>query len=296
MCKHLKQDYSLSLQILCQNEIYMKKYPCILSIAGSDCSGGAGIQADLKTISALGGYAATAITAITVQNTTGVRAIHAVPPVYVRGQIEVVMEDIRPDAVKIGMINEVEIVKVIASCLRRYQPRYVVFDPVMVSTSGHKLIEDDAVSALTRELMPLSSLITPNLSEAKVLTGHSINNVEEMKAAAPDLLKFGCGAVLLKGGHLEGGKMCDVLQIAGEDEPHLFVSDKIESKNTHGTGCTLSSAIATFLALGYDMPQAVERAKAYVTGGINAGKEVHIGEGHGPLNHFYAPVPMKIVK
>lgn len=296
MCKHLKQDYSLSLQILCQNEIYMKKYPCILSIAGSDCSGGAGIQADLKTISALGGYAATAITAITVQNTTGVRAIHAVPPVYVRGQIEVVMEDIRPDAVKIGMINEVEIVKVIASCLHRYQPRYVVFDPVMVSTSGHKLIEDDAVSALTRELMPLSSLITPNLSEAEVLTGHTINNVEEMKAAAPDLLKFSCGAVLLKGGHLEGGKMCDVLQIAGEDEPHLFVSDKIESKNTHGTGCTLSSAIATFLALGYDMPQAVERAKAYVTGGINAGKDVHIGEGHGPLNHFYAPVPMKIMK
>ena len=296
MCKHLKQDYSLSLQILCQNEIYMKKYPCILSIAGSDCSGGAGIQADLKAISALGGYAATAITAITVQNTTGVRAIHAVPPVYVRGQIEVVMEDIRPDAVKIGMINEVEIVKVIASCLRRYQPRYVVFDPVMVSTSGHKLIEDDAIGALTRELMPLSSLITPNLSEAEVLTGHTINNVEEMKAAAPDLLKFGCGAVLLKGGHLEGGKMCDVLQIAGEDEPHLFVSDKIESKNTHGTGCTLSSAIATFLALGYDMPQAVERAKAYVTGGINAGKDVHVGEGHGPLNHFYAPVPMKIMK
>lgn len=282
------------MQILCQNEIYMKKYPCILSIAGSDCSGGAGIQADLKAISALGGYAATAITAITVQNTTGVRAIHAVPPVYVRGQIEVVMEDIRPDAVKIGMINDVEIVKVIASCLRKYQPRFVVFDPVMVSTSGHKLIEDDAISALTRELMPLSSLITPNLSEAEVLMGHPINKVEEMKAAAPELLKFGCGAVLLKGGHLEGGKMCDVLQIAGENEPYLFVSDKIESKNTHGTGCTLSSAIATFLALGYEMPQAVERAKAYVTGGINAGKDVHIGEGHGPLNHFYAPVPMKV--
>lgn len=272
----------------------MKKYPCILSIAGSDCSGGAGIQADLKTISALGGYAATAITAITVQNTTGVRAIHAVPPIYVRGQIEVVMEDIRPEAVKIGMINDVEIVKVIADCLRRYRPRFVVFDPVMVSTSGHKLIEDSAISALTRELMPLSSLITPNLNEAEVLTGHPINNVEEMRAAAPELLKFGCEAVLLKGGHLEGGKMCDVLQMSGEDEPHLFVSDKIESKNTHGTGCTLSSAIATFLALGYDMPQAVERAKAYVTGGINAGKDVHIGEGHGPLNHFYEPVPMNI--
>lgn len=272
----------------------MKKYPCILSIAGSDCSGGAGIQADLKTISALGGYAATAITAITVQNTTGVRAIHAVPPIYVGGQIEVVMEDIRPEAVKIGMINDVEIVKVIADCLRRYRPRFVVFDPVMVSTSGHKLIEDSAISALTRELMPLSSLITPNLKEAEVLTGHPINKVEEMRAAAPELLKFGCEAVLLKGGHLEGGKMCDVLQIAGEEEPHLFVSDKIESKNTHGTGCTLSSAIATFLALGYDMPQAVERAKAYVTGGINAGKDVHIGEGHGPLNHFYEPVPMNI--
>lgn len=272
----------------------MKKYPCILSIAGSDCSGGAGIQADLKTISALGGYAATAITAITVQNTTGVRAIHAVPPIYVGGQIEVVMEDIRPEAVKIGMINDVEIVKVIVECLRRYRPRFVVFDPVMVSTSGHKLIEDSAISALTRELMPLSSLITPNLKEAEVLTGHPINKVEEMRAAAPELLKFGCEAVLLKGGHLEGGKMCDVLQIAGEEEPHLFVSDKIESKNTHGTGCTLSSAIATFLALGYDMPQAVERAKAYVTGGINAGKDVHIGEGHGPLNHFYEPVPMNI--
>ena len=294
MCKHLKQDYSLYLQILCQNSIYMKKYPCILSIAGSDCSGGAGIQADLKTISALGGYAATAITAITVQNTTGVRAIHAVPPVYVRGQIEVVMEDIRPNAIKIGMINDVEIVKVIASCLRKYQPRYVVFDPVMVSTSGHKLIEDDAISALTGELMPLSTLITPNLSEAEVLTGHPIYNVEEMKVAALELLKLGCGAVLLKGGHLEGGMMCDVLQIAGEDTSHLFTSEKIESKNTHGTGCTLSSAIATYLALGDAMPQAVEHAKAYVTEGIRAGKEIHIGEGHGPLNHFYAPVPMNI--
>ena len=283
------------MQTLCQNEIYMKRYPCVLSIAGSDCSGGAGIQADLKAISALGGYAATAITAITVQNTWGVRAIHPVPPVYVRGQIEAVMEDIRPDAIKIGMINDVEIVKAIASCLRKYQPRFVVFDPVMVSTSGHRLIEENTISALTQELIPLSSLITPNLSEAEVLTGHRMDNVEKMKTAAPELLKLGCGAALLKGGHLEGGKMCDVLQIAGEEKPHLFVSDKIESKNTHGTGCTLSSAIATFLALGYDMPQAVERAKAYVAGGIHAGKDIHIGEGHGPLNHFYAPVPMKIM-
>lgn len=272
----------------------MKKYATILSIAGSDCSGGAGIQADLKAISALGGYAATAITAITVQNTTGVRAIHSIPPVFVRGQIEAVMDDIHPDAIKIGMINDVEIVKVIAFCLRRYKPRFVVFDPVMVSTSGHKLIEDDAIGALTKELMPLSTLITPNLSEAEVLTGRALHSVEDMKAAAVELLKFGCKAVLLKGGHLEGGKMCDVLQIAGEQAPHLFTSDKIESKNTHGTGCTLSSSIATLLALGHNLPDAVKRAKDYVTGGIVHGKDIYIGEGHGPLNHFYAPVPMNI--
>lgn len=269
-------------------------YPSVLSIAGSDCSGGAGIQADMKTISALGAYAATAITAITVQNTMGVRAIHPVPPAFVGGQIEAVMDDIRPDAIKIGMINDIEIVKVIAACLRKYAPRHVVFDPVMVSTSGHRLIENDAISILSQELMPLSTLITPNLSEAEVLTGHSLHTVEEMKVAAIELLKFGCKAVLLKGGHLEGGKMCDVLQIAGETTPHLFTSDKIESKNTHGTGCTLSSAIATYLALGHPLPQAVERAKEYVTAGIEAGKEVHIGAGHGPLNHFYAPVPMNI--
>ena len=197
-----------------------------MSIAGSDCSGGAGIQADLKTISALGAYAATAITAITVQNTTGVRAIHPVPPVFVRGQIEAVMDDIRPDAIKIGMINDIEIVKVISACLHKYRPAYVIFDPVMVSTSGHKLIEDDAIAALTDDLMPLTSLITPNLREAEVLTDHPINNVEEMKSAALELLKFGCKAVLLKGGHLEGGLMCDVLQIAGESTPHLFTSTK----------------------------------------------------------------------
>lgn len=272
----------------------MKKYTSVLSIAGSDCSGGAGIQADMKAISALGAYAATAITAITVQNTTGVRAIHPVPPVFVRGQIEMVMDDIRPDALKIGMINDIEIVKVISACLRKYAPRHVVFDPVMVSTSGHRLIDADAISALTQELMPLSTLITPNLSEAEVLTGHPVRGVDEMKSAAIELLDFGCKAVLLKGGHLEGGKMCDVLQIAGESKPHLFTSDKIESKNTHGTGCTLSSAITTFLALGHSLPQAVERAKEYVTQGIKAGKDIHIGEGHGPLNHFYAPVPMNI--
>ena len=192
------------------------------------------------------------------------------------------------------MLSSSEIMYHVASKLRQYQARHIVLDPVMVSTSGHKLIEDDAIAALTDDLMPLTSLITPNLREAEVLTDHPINNVEEMKSAALELLKFGCKAVLLKGGHLEGGLMCDVLQIAGESTPHLFTSTKIESPNTHGTGCTLSSAIATFLALGYVMPQAVERAKRYVTHGIEAGKDIRIGEGHGPLNHFYHPVPMNI--
>lgn len=272
----------------------MKKYPSVLSIAGSDCSGGAGIQADIKSISSLGAYAATAITAITVQNTMGVRAIHPIPPAFVHGQIEAVMEDIHPDAIKIGMINDIEIVNVIATCLRKYKPQYVVFDPVMVSTSGHRLIEENAIESLTKELIPLSTIITPNLNEAEILAGYPITDIEEMKRAAKDLLKYNSQAILLKGGHLEGEKMCDVLQIAGVKTPYLFISDKINSPNTHGTGCTLSSSIATFLALGYDLPNAVNKAKRYVTGGIEAGRDIHIGQGHGPLNHFYSPVPMNI--
>lgn len=272
----------------------MDKYATILSIAGSDCSGGAGIQADLKTISALGGYAATAITAITVQNTCGVRAIHPVPPEFVKGQIEAVMEDICPDAIKIGMINDVEIVKVIADSLRKYRPQWVVFDPVMVSTSGCKLIEDTAIEVLKTELMPLSTLITPNLREAEVLLNKKIDTLDEIREAAATLLCFGSKAVLLKGGHLSGNDMTDVLQFADKKNPVLYKGIKTESCNTHGTGCTLSSAIATLLAHGYTMEKAVEDAKKYVANGIFYGKDVHIGEGHGPLNHFFSPVPMKI--
>lgn len=272
----------------------MKKYAIVLSIAGSDCSGGAGIQADLKAISALGGYAATAITAITVQNTCGVRAIHAIPPQFVKGQIEAVMEDIHPDAIKIGMINDVTIVKVIAESIRKYQPKWVVFDPVMVSTSGCKLIEDEAIESLKTELMPLSDLITPNLKEAEVLIGRSIETLGEMEEAAKALLRFGSKAVLLKGGHLNGCEMTDVLRFADREEPVLYKGEKTESRNTHGTGCTLSSAIATLLAQGLSMEQAAGKAKQYVAEGIFHGKDVHIGEGHGPLNHFFAPIPMKI--
>ena len=294
----------------------MKKYHSVLTIAGSDCSGGAGIQADIKAISALGGYAASAITAITVQNTLGVTGIHPVPASYVKAQIETVMTDIKPSAVKIGMINDVEIVKAIAESIKEYRPKFVVFDPIMVSTSGCKLIEDKAIEAIKKELIPLSTIITPNLSEAMVLTGDSIGDVASMtaagnkilesgcgavlikgghlEAAGNKILESGCGAVLIKGGHLEGNDMCDVLCIKGENTPYIYTASKISSKNTHGTGCTLSSSIATYLALGETLREAVRKAKDYVHKGILNGKDVCIGSGHGPLNHFYSPVPMHI--
>ena len=272
----------------------MKTYPCVLTIAGSDCSGGAGIQADIKTISALGAYAASAITAITVQNTCGVTGIHPVSPIYVKAQIDAVMTDIRPCAIKIGMINDVEIVKAIAESIRLYRPEFVVLDPVMVSTSGCKLIEDDAIEALTSLLMPLATIITPNLSEAEVLTGKPVTHIEAMEKVAEELLEFGNRAVLIKGGHLADGGMCDVLRLNGETMPYRFTARKVESRNTHGTGCTLSSAIATYLALGEPVVEAVRKAKDYVFKGILSGCDVHIGEGHGPLNHFYAPVAMHI--
>lgn len=272
----------------------MKKYHNVLTIAGSDCSGGAGIQADIKAISALGGYAASAITAITVQNTCGVTGIHPVPASYVKAQIEAVMTDIKPSAIKIGMINDVEIVKAIAESIKEYKPKFVVFDPVMVSTSGCKLIEDKAIEAIKEELIPLSTIITPNLSEAMVLTGDSISDAASMTAAGNKILESGCGAVLIKGGHLEGNDMCDVLCIKGENTPYIYTASKISSKNTHGTGCTLSSSIATYLALGETLQEAVRRAKDYVHKGILNGKDVCIGSGHGPLNHFYSPVPMHI--
>lgn len=273
----------------------MKHYPCILTIAGSDCSGGAGIQADIKTISALGAYAASAVTAITVQNTRGVTGIHPVPPACVKAQIEAVMADIRPRAVKIGMVNDAGTIRAIAESLEAYPSHYTVLDPVMISTSGHRLMEEDAITALTDRLMPLATLITPNLHEAEALTGKKISTLSEMEAAARELLAFGSQAVLVKGGHLEEEEMCDVLYIKGETQPRLFSSPKIESRNTHGTGCTLSSAIATYLALGEPLGEAVRKAKAYVHQGISTGKDVHIGAGHGPLNHFFAPVAMKTI-
>lgn len=272
------------------------KYPIVLSIAGSDCSGGAGIQADLKAISALGAYAATAITAITVQNTMGVKNIFPIPLEFVKGQIEATMEDLQPDAIKIGMVNDSEIVKIIAQCIRKYNPRWVIYDPVMVSTSGYKLIEDNTINIIKEELFPLATLITPNLCEAEILCGREINTLKEMQLAAKELLQWESKAVLLKGGHLKGEEMTDVLQMSYNPQQIVFKAIKTETKNTHGTGCTLSSAIAALLAGGLELEEAVKQAKEYVSKGIKEGADIHIGEGYGPLNHFFAPVSLKKIK
>lgn len=270
----------------------MEVHPVILSIAGSDCSGGAGIQADIKTISALGGYAASAITAVTVQNTLGVSAVQAVQPEIVRGQIEAVMEDMQPVAVKIGMVNDIQIVRVIAGCLRKYKPKYIVYDPVMVSTSGRKLMTDEAIEEIKKELLPLVTLLTPNLDEAAVLTGKGIRNKEDMLEAAKRLVHEFNTNILIKGGHLEGNRMCDLLYLPN-DTYYIYEEEKIETTNLHGTGCTLSSSIATYLAKGYPMQEAVQHAKRYITCSIRAGKDLHIGHGNGPLWHFPEEIAQK---
>jgi len=270
------------------------RYPRVLSIAGSDSGGGAGIQADLKTFGALGCYGMTAITAITAQNTVGVRAIHGVPPDMVKAQIQAVVEDIGVDAVKIGMLHSPEIVKVVAWAIDHYQLTQVVLDPVMVATSGDRLIAQETVQVLVQELFPRATVVTPNLDEAALLLARDIRGVEALDQAASDLLALGARAVLLKGGHLPGDQVVDVLAQAGSARQRLQ-SARIASRNVHGTGCTLSSAIAAYLALGLPLPQAVEQARAYILAAIAAGAGVHTGHGHGPLNHGHAPVPLRIL-
>lgn len=275
-----------------KNFFLMRPYPIILSIAGSDCSGGAGIQADIKTISALRGYAASVITAVTVQNTLGVQAVYPTPPAAVKEQLEAVMDDLQPDAVKIGMIHDIDIVHTIARCLATYKPHHVVYDPVMVSSSGRALITDNAVEEICQTLFPLTTLITPNLNEVFTLTGHRLHTPDEMVQEASRLTAMFRTSVLIKGGHLEGNTMCDVLHTLGGDT-YIYKERKIESRNLHGTGCTLSSAIATFLAKGLPMDEAVRRSKAYISLAIAAGRELNIGHGNGPLWHFVEPTTQK---
>jgi hydroxymethylpyrimidine/phosphomethylpyrimidine kinase len=267
------------------------RYVRVLSIAGSDSGGGAGIQADLKTFSALGCYGMTAITALTAQNTQGVSGIHAVPPEFLKAQLQAVLEDIGVDAVKIGMLHAPEIVRVVAWAIDHYGLKNVVLDPVMVATSGHRLIEEATVQVLRQELFPRASVITPNLDEAALLLGRPLAVVADLELAADELLAQGARAVLLKGGHLPGETVTDVLAEAGQPPVHLR-SERIHSHNVHGTGCTLSSAMAAHLAQGWPLREAVAQARAYILQAIGAGAMVRTGRGHGPLCHGHAPVVM----
>ena len=265
-------------------------YITTLTIAGSDSCGGAGVQADVKTMSALGCYAATAITAITVQNTLGVTAVHAVPPEIVAGQICVVMDDIRPRAVKVGMVNDTATIIAIADALKDYDVEHIVVDPAMVATSGSRLMQDDAVEVFCKQLLPLATLLTPNIPETEVLSGITVSDKESMDSAALRILQLGCSNLLVKGGHLEGKK---IDRLYGEVERE-YVGENVVTRNTHGTGCTLSSAITSFLAQGLPVDEAIGAAKEWLTKALRAGADVEIGKGHGPVNHFFDPIKMKI--
>lgn len=267
------------------------KYPSVLTIAGTDPSGGAGIQADLKTFSALGCYGMSVITALVAQNTCGVRAIHSVPADFVLTQLQAVMEDIQPDAIKIGMVHNLELVSVIAEVLQQYPQIPVVFDPVMIATSGDRLIEEKTIEGIIKLLFPLVTLITPNMDEASLLADIPVKTVDDMQAAAEKIMDMSANAVLLKGGHLESAQLTSLL-IDKQGLVKTLYSDKIATKNTRGTGCTLSSAIAAYLAQGYVLATAVVKAQDYVHGTIYNAANVVIGKGNGPLNHFYNPQKM----
>lgn len=260
----------------------MKEVRTALTIAGSDCSGGAGIQADIKTMSAHGVYAMSAITALTAQNTTGVSAIAEVTPAFLASQLDSVFSDIHPDAVKTGMVASQALIGVIAQKLEHYGAQNVVVDPVMISTSGSRLLCEDALDALTQRLFPLALVITPNIPEAEVLTGWSITSREEMEQAAKEIEnRYGC-AVLLKGGH----RVCDADDLLCQNGERFWIKgERIDNPNTHGTGCTLSSAIASNLALGHSLPDSIVRAKAYISGALRSGLD--LGLGSGPLDHMF---------
>lgn len=267
----------------------MKTYRRCLTIAGSDSGGGAGIQADLKTFSALQCYGMSVICALTAQNTVGVTAIQDVPAEFVGAQLDAVLSDIGVDAVKIGMLQSPEVVAVVAGRLRAAGIRRIVLDPVMVAKSGHKLLRDDAVDAVRRELLPLATVVTPNLPEAEVLAGVPVRTRDDMVAVAGRLLDLGPAAVLVKGGHLADGDSDDCLCTrghSGSPKVRWFGEARIATPNTHGTGCTLSSAIAAFLSRGLAVDSAVAAAKAYVTRALRAGAAYRIGLGHGPVHHF----------
>ncbi len=253
-----------------------------LTIAGSDCSGGAGVQADLKTFSAIGTYGMSVITAITAQNTIGVFDVEELSKEIITGQLKAVFEDIKPKAVKIGMVSSPEIILTIVENLKKYKPEILVVDPVMISKSGYDLLRKEAKENLIKYLIPMASLITPNIPEAQEITGMKVETVEDMKEVGKKILELGPKYVLVKGGHLDGDAV-DVL--IGEDVFEVFTSPRINKKNTHGTGCTISSAITSYLALGNSIKEAVRLSKIYITEAIE--NSFDIGHGVGPVNHFY---------
>ncbi len=263
----------------------------VLIIAGSDSGGGAGIQADLKTVTALGGYGATAITALTAQNTEGVHAIFEVDPDFVRQQISVVLSDIGADCIKTGMLHRAEVIEAVVETIAEFAPdAKLVVDPVMVAKGGHALLQSEALDALKSRLLPLADVLTPNIPEAEALTGISISTVEHMQQAATAICALGPKAVLVKGGHLAGDTLSDVL-VERDGEPCVFEGARIDTRHTHGTGCTTASAIATGLAQGMELKDAVARARAYVFEAIRTAPR--LGKGHGPLNHGHTVAPFK---
>ena len=267
--------------------ILNSQFKKVLTIAGSDSGGGAGIQADIKSISANGCFATSAITAITAQNTLGVNAIEALSIDIIEGQIDAVLSDIGTDSVKIGMLHSAEVVQCIARMLRKYEVTNIVLDPVMVSTSGHKLIEDSAIEVLKSELIPMARVITPNIPEAEILLGETISKQEQLPGSARRLAeKYGV-SVLLKAGHLVNDELIDILYNHETGETVELSAPRIDTPNTHGTGCTLSSAIAAQLAKGLSVTEAIRAAKAYIHAAIIHGANYTIGHGHGPVAHFY---------
>jgi hydroxymethylpyrimidine/phosphomethylpyrimidine kinase len=271
----------------CQLSVVNCQFPRVLTIAGSDSGGGAGIQADIKSISANGCFAASAITAITAQNTLGVNAVEGLSIDIIEGQIEAVLSDIGADSVKIGMLHSSEVVHSVARMLRKYRITNVVLDPVMVSTSGHKLIEDSAIEVLKSELMPMARVITPNIPEAEILLGEALSKQGDLPDAARRLAEMYGVSVLLKAGHLVDDELIDIFYNRETHETVELSARRIDTRNTHGTGCTLSSAFAAQLAKGLSLTEAARTAKQYINQAIIHGANQNIGHGHGPVNHFY---------
>lgn len=269
------------------------KYPSVLTIAGFDGSGGAGIQADIKTASALGCFSTSVLTALPVQNTQGVRAIYPIPVEAVADQIRAILEDIVPDAIKIGMVHTPQLVETIVSTLAQYKKIPIVFDPVMVATSGHRLIEEETITAITDQLFPIADVITPNMDEAAILADMKVETLEDLYTAGERIKKLGCKTILLKGGHQETSTITSLFYDENEIF-HSFETAKFDTHNTHGSGCTLSSAIAAYIAQGKTLYEAVSLGQEYIYQAIKNGIDVQTGHGNGPLNHFFNP--QKLIK